>query len=207
MPKYHISPTTGRPNKCNANKRPCPVGGQHYESKEDAVREQEEMLAETHGIVSPGLKRQRDHITREAELFDRLTDQDKDYAQKWAEVYKDKGPKVVSEVRRNTVFTIAALRDLASEMPGSVQILNGGAYYRYSANTSQWTIEVQNSSDGTTHVRIFNVGVPVYGDHSRDTGWTFPARKTVLAHSETIGKLYKDFISEEKNQAPEPMWG
>lgn len=207
MPKYHISPATGRPNICTANKRACPVWGQHYASKEDAVREEEERLAEEHGIASPGLKRRQDHIKREDELFGRLTDRDKDYAQKWAEVYKDKGASVVSEVRRNTVFTIAALRQLESEAPGSVQILNGGACYRYSANTSQWTIEVQNGSDGTTHARIFNAGVPVYGDHSRDSAWTFPARKSVTEQTETIGKLYKDFISAEKNKAPEPMWG
>jgi hypothetical protein len=36
MAKYHINQTTGRPNKCTATKRACPVGGQHYPSKEDA---------------------------------------------------------------------------------------------------------------------------------------------------------------------------
>lgn len=38
MAKYHISPTTGRPNLCTANKRPCPVGGadDHYPTKEAA---------------------------------------------------------------------------------------------------------------------------------------------------------------------------
>lgn len=37
--KYHISPTTGRPNKCTATKKPCPFGGEeaHYGSK-DAAR-------------------------------------------------------------------------------------------------------------------------------------------------------------------------
>lgn len=36
--KYHISPTTGNPNRCYAEKRPCPLGGEaeHYGSKEDA---------------------------------------------------------------------------------------------------------------------------------------------------------------------------
>lgn len=38
MPKYHISPVTGRPNMCYASVRSCPVGGEdaHYESKEEA---------------------------------------------------------------------------------------------------------------------------------------------------------------------------
>lgn len=36
MANYHINQATGRPNKCTATKRPCPVGGQHYPSKEDA---------------------------------------------------------------------------------------------------------------------------------------------------------------------------
>lgn len=35
---YHISLTTGRPNKCTATKRACPVGGpgEHFETKEEA---------------------------------------------------------------------------------------------------------------------------------------------------------------------------
>lgn len=36
MANYHINQATGRPNKCTATKRACPVGGQHYPSKEDA---------------------------------------------------------------------------------------------------------------------------------------------------------------------------
>lgn len=36
MANYHINQSTGRPNKCTATKRACPVGGQHYPSKEDA---------------------------------------------------------------------------------------------------------------------------------------------------------------------------
>jgi hypothetical protein len=36
--KYHISPTTGNPNRCYANTKPCPIGGEgeHYSSKEEA---------------------------------------------------------------------------------------------------------------------------------------------------------------------------
>ena len=38
MAKYHISPTTGRPNLCHATVRACPVGGEneHYGTKEEA---------------------------------------------------------------------------------------------------------------------------------------------------------------------------
>lgn len=38
MSKYHISPSTGRPNLCHASVRTCPVGGaeDHYASKEEA---------------------------------------------------------------------------------------------------------------------------------------------------------------------------
>lgn len=38
MAKYHLSPTTGRPNKCYAEKRACPIGSsdEHYGSKEEA---------------------------------------------------------------------------------------------------------------------------------------------------------------------------
>lgn len=33
--RYHISPTTGRPNICRAEKE-CPIGGAHYDNKVDA---------------------------------------------------------------------------------------------------------------------------------------------------------------------------
>lgn len=36
MARYHINQATGRPNKCTATVRACPVGGLHYPSKEDA---------------------------------------------------------------------------------------------------------------------------------------------------------------------------
>lgn len=36
--KYHISPSTGNPNRCYANTKPCPLGGSedHYPTKEAA---------------------------------------------------------------------------------------------------------------------------------------------------------------------------
>lgn len=36
--KYHISPSTGNPNRCYASKKPCPLGGSeaHYGTKEEA---------------------------------------------------------------------------------------------------------------------------------------------------------------------------
>lgn len=34
--KYHVSPTTGRPNLCRADVRDCPVGGDHYSTKDEA---------------------------------------------------------------------------------------------------------------------------------------------------------------------------
>lgn len=34
--RYHISPESGRPNICRAGKRPCPIGGEHFDSKEEA---------------------------------------------------------------------------------------------------------------------------------------------------------------------------
>lgn len=37
MAQYHVNEKTGRPNKCTATVRACPVGGEHYASKEDAI--------------------------------------------------------------------------------------------------------------------------------------------------------------------------
>lgn len=46
--KYHISPKTGRPNKCTASLRACPVGGEgdHFPTQEEARRAYEERQKE-----------------------------------------------------------------------------------------------------------------------------------------------------------------
>lgn len=46
MANYHINENTGRPNRCTAEKRPCPVGGEHYTSKEDAIEGIQKAAAE-----------------------------------------------------------------------------------------------------------------------------------------------------------------
>lgn len=38
MAKYHISPSTGSPALCKAHVKACPVGGEHYGSKEEAQK-------------------------------------------------------------------------------------------------------------------------------------------------------------------------
>lgn len=45
--KYHVSPDTGRPNICRAEKNDCPVGGTHYASKDDARAGYEKEMAST----------------------------------------------------------------------------------------------------------------------------------------------------------------
>jgi hypothetical protein len=44
--KYHINPKTGRANKCQASKRPCPFGdaGSHYDTKEAARSSYEQKM-------------------------------------------------------------------------------------------------------------------------------------------------------------------
>lgn len=49
MTKYHISPESGRPNICRAEKQDCPVGGSHFENKADAKAYAETQLKEEHG--------------------------------------------------------------------------------------------------------------------------------------------------------------
>lgn len=58
MTKYHISPTTGRPNQCTASVRTCPVGGagDHFNSKEEAKKAIEERAKATHETL-PTLKK------------------------------------------------------------------------------------------------------------------------------------------------------
>ena len=59
MSKYHISLTTGRPNKCYAEKRPCPIGGadEHYGSKEEAQQAYEARMSAS--TVAPAQKKNR----------------------------------------------------------------------------------------------------------------------------------------------------
>jgi len=49
MTKYHISPESGRPNICRAEKQDCPVGGSHFDNKADAKAYAETQLKEEHG--------------------------------------------------------------------------------------------------------------------------------------------------------------
>lgn len=45
MSGYHISPDDGEPRKCSASIRECPVGGNHYTTKEQAFAAYEEMMS------------------------------------------------------------------------------------------------------------------------------------------------------------------
>ena len=56
--KYHISPSTGNPNKCSASVKPCPLGGEneHYPSKE-AAREAYEKTQTNGGNTVAKLKK------------------------------------------------------------------------------------------------------------------------------------------------------
>lgn len=49
MTKYHISPESGRPNICRAEKQDCPVGGSHFDNKVEAKAYAENKLSEEHG--------------------------------------------------------------------------------------------------------------------------------------------------------------
>lgn len=49
--KYHVSPDTGRPNICRAEKN-CPVGGKHYANKDDARAGYEREMAKN-TVVAP----------------------------------------------------------------------------------------------------------------------------------------------------------
>jgi hypothetical protein len=57
--KYHISPTSGRPNKCYANTKPCPLGGpeDHFPTREKAVKAIEKRAEEEFGKVAKPLKK------------------------------------------------------------------------------------------------------------------------------------------------------
>lgn len=54
--KYHISPTTGNPNRCYASTKPCPISGEdgHFDSKEEARKSFEESHD---SVLAPKLKK------------------------------------------------------------------------------------------------------------------------------------------------------
>ena len=70
MAKYHVNQSTGRPNICRADKRPCPLrtesGEQvpHFDSKEDAKRWYENSNAQ-HNI--PAAQKRSDSATTPAD--------------------------------------------------------------------------------------------------------------------------------------------
>jgi len=55
--KYHINQNTGQPNICKAKKRDCPVGGEHFTSKEEARKHVETLLAKEKGALHPVTKK------------------------------------------------------------------------------------------------------------------------------------------------------
>lgn len=71
MPKYHISPKTGRANVCTASVQACPVGGQHFSSKEEAASFVEAQAAEEFSTVNTMAG------AAKAPLWDELSEQDR----------------------------------------------------------------------------------------------------------------------------------
>lgn len=85
MARYHISPTTGRPNQCTATVRACPVGGEseHYASKEEARGAYEKTMNAAVGVAPSTTKK-----AAALELAERLKIQEpEDIDGKLAELY------------------------------------------------------------------------------------------------------------------------
>lgn len=57
MSKYHINQNTGRPNLCEASTRRCPVGGEHFDSKAEALADIEAQASQENPTVQPALKK------------------------------------------------------------------------------------------------------------------------------------------------------
>ena len=68
--KYHINAQTQRPNICRAGVRNCPVGGQHFDSKEKAQAYVEDVNSATYGVAPSSMKKTK---KRAAEVLDRST--------------------------------------------------------------------------------------------------------------------------------------
>lgn len=105
MPKYHISPDTGRPNICRAIDK-CPIGGEHYDSKDEARSGYEaQQSGNTFNSVSKKSKKSIDtEIEETNELFDEdpsledlkdleLNDSEINDAEAWAD-------SILGEVRK-----------------------------------------------------------------------------------------------------------
>ena len=57
MSKYHVNQNTGRPNICKASKKACPVGGEHFDSKEEALAGIEAQASQENPTIQPALKK------------------------------------------------------------------------------------------------------------------------------------------------------
>lgn len=56
--KFHINPDTGRANVCRAEKRECPIGGEHFDSKEEARAGYERQMSESN-VALASIKKER----------------------------------------------------------------------------------------------------------------------------------------------------
>lgn len=110
--KYHISPTTGNPNRCYASKRPCPLGGEkdHYESKDDARAAYEERMRENSQNASQSHKRSRDATGDSSNVVSMVS--------------HPKSPEVKREKFKEAVIELRV--DLSKEETGTLNRLGDG---------------------------------------------------------------------------------
>lgn len=216
--KYHISPETGRPNICRAGKRPCPIGGEHYDSKEEARAGYEKAMEKS--AVAGSLTQKMIEEQAEKETFNRriaeaLKAQDRDFYwvteddQKIIDKYSSETRRTASEneaVRTNSSFAVHALRDMQERRGGGNLIAtNGGAYWRLQPAYSQWTVQLQGAKDGI-YIRFFDASVPVYGEQ-RQESWVISTPKNPDDVSNQINDLFKKFEETQAAKGPIPMWG
>lgn len=102
MNKYHINRNTGRVGICRATVRECPIGGEHFNTKEEAVKNKEYILKNNFNMFTTF---QKDH-TKDTDAYSYEID-DKLKKMIWKRLRKEYQLKDLKKmtIDKNTLFS------------------------------------------------------------------------------------------------------
>lgn len=182
--KYHISPSTGNPNKCYARTKPCPVGGvsEHYPSKE-AAREAYE-------------SKHKGYTFTKASAQPKLSEEDVARVEKSLEQSKKYGVLKDEETARlSRSASIGAARHLEAQWGRKLQFLNESAYQRLAIPDGMGAEVELQGANGKVYFRVLDSAHRTGYDPHDKASWSVSATGNA---GSTIQKTVEKYMSDYK---------
>ena len=203
--KYHISPSTGNPNKCYAHKKPCPVGGEseHYPTKE-AAREAFEKKQEGRKNPLTSIKKVSDGSSISSNPRDYgLSHEDLAKVDAYmARRKKDKllDPGAENDLRRSMKGSISAARHLEKAWGGKTQFLNESLIQRVQYKTTGVDVQLQGSTNGKVYFRVLGSSHRTGYDPHEGGQWTVVPSGNVGG---TVERTVESYMNDYKTKQEE----